>query len=337
MKTFFLFTFLSINVFSQDSSIIAGRNYFGSPINEKEICDLVAFTSKPQVSQAVENIVKRSGLKQNFYVMECPQTDNCFAATRNGERLIVYDSKFFNRLNTVTKTDWAALSILAHEIGHHLQGHTIKSGGSDHERELEADEFSGFVMYQMGANLLEAQSAISSVTAEYTTSTHPARSVRLRAIEKGYNNAKELYPQINVKNTPTVATPKTGCLSGNCTEGKGIAVNSKTLEKYEGDWSMGKREGYGREYFSNGKIKFIGRFKNGKYEGAGILYFTNGDRYEGNFYNGKMHGKNSRYVYQNGDILTTNYREGLKEGFGILTRNSGKLSNFYFKNDKQLH
>ena len=174
--------FISSMVFSQEAKLVVGKSYYGTSIDEEKICDLLGFTTRIEVSQAVENIVKRSGLKQNFYVMECPNTDNCFAATRDGERLIVYDAKFFDKLNSVTKSNWASLSILAHEIGHHLQGHTIRSGGSDHSRELEADEFSGFVMYQLGATLTQAQTAIANTTAEYSTSSHPPRSTRLKAI-----------------------------------------------------------------------------------------------------------------------------------------------------------
>lgn len=340
MRAFLTFcAFLSFNAFSQEPKIVVGKSYFGTTINEKEICDLVAFTTRPEVTMAVENIVKRSGLKQNFYVMECPNTDNCFAATRDGERLIVYDSKFFSRLNALTQTDWAAMSILAHEIGHHLQGHTIKSGGSDHSRELEADEFSGFVMYQMGATLLEAQSAINSVTSEYSTSSHPPRSLRQKAIELGYNNAKELYPKLTAEPSVTSKKPdfKVGCIDGNCTEGKGVAVNSKTFEKYEGDWQMGKRHGYGREYFNNGNVKYIGSFQYGKYEGSGILYLKNGDRYEGGFLHGKMHGKNGRYIYKNGDVLTISFDNGMRQGFGVFTQNSGSQNNTFFKNDKRIH
>ena len=338
--TLFPVAFFTITAFSQDTKIVVGKSYFGTTINEKEICDLVAFTTRPEVSMAVESIVKRSGLKQNFYVMECPNTDNCFAATRNGERLIVYDAKFFNRLNSLTKTDWAAMSILAHEIGHHLQGHTIKSGGSDHTRELEADEFSGFVMYQMGATLREAQSAINSVTPEYTTSTHPPRSTRQKAIELGYTNAKELYPKVGEEKAmvslPKAPAVKVGCVDGSCTEGRGTAINSKTFEKYEGDWHMGKRHGYGREFFAEGNIKYIGGFESGRYHGIGILYLSNGERYEGGFVNGKMHGKNARYIFKNGDILNINFENGMRQGFGVLTRNSGTQSNTFFKNNEQI-
>ena len=38
------------------------------------------------------------------------------------------------------------MTLLAHEVGHHLNGHTIHRGGSTPELELEADEFAGFIL-----------------------------------------------------------------------------------------------------------------------------------------------------------------------------------------------
>lgn len=359
-----LLTFSQI-IFAQNS-LIVGKNYFGNKINEQQICDMVAFSSKPDVSRAIENIVRRSGLKQNFYVMECPNTDNCFAATRNGERLIVYDPSFMRKIDNVAKTDWAALSILAHEIGHHLQGHTIKAGGSEHEKELEADEFSGFVMYQMGAKLKEAQLAIYSLTTDYATSTHPARSLRLKAIETGYMNAKELYPDIHkrkldepivvektierpadqpkdalvfdeiVVERKTIESKKTGCITGNCLDGYGIAINSKSNEKYEGLWKLGKRNGSGKEFSKDGKLKYEGEFLNGYYHGKGTLFFKYGEKYVGQFYKGKMHGQNSNYYFRNGDKLTVNYENGKKQGRARIQYYGGVEGVKFFKDDLEI-
>ena len=103
------------------------------------------------------------------------------------ERYILYDNNFFNKIDVNAGTDWAATSVLAHEIGHHLNGHALNDEGSNHKWELEADEFSGFVMARMGATLDDAQSAIQTLKYEKATSTHPAKADRLLAIEKGYN------------------------------------------------------------------------------------------------------------------------------------------------------
>ena len=207
-----LITVLSTFVFlanAQEEKVKSfGYNYYGQKINEKAFCSQFSFRSKEVAEKAVDEIVRRSGLKRNFYVMECPNTDNCFAAIQGQTRLIVYDGSFMKKANDLSKSDWGALSILAHEIGHHLQGHTIIEGGSDPVKELEADEFSGFVMYQMGASLKEAQAAISKLTSDYDGGSHPARPKRLAAIKKGFDNAQELYPNIKKNDGSIVTQPK---------------------------------------------------------------------------------------------------------------------------------
>ena len=207
-----LFIVLSTFVFTanaQEEKVKSfGYNYYGQKINEKAFCSQFSFRSKEVAEKAVDEIVRRSGLKRNFYVMECPNTDNCFAAIQGQTRLIVYDGSFMKKANDLSKSDWGALSILAHEIGHHLQGHTIIEGGSDPTKELEADEFSGFVMYQMGASLKEAQAAISKLTSDYDGGSHPARPKRLAAIKKGFDNAQELYPNIKKNDGSIVTQPK---------------------------------------------------------------------------------------------------------------------------------
>ncbi len=207
-----LFSVLSTFVFlanAQENQIKSfGYNYYGQKINEKAFCSQFSFRSKEVAEKAVDEIVRRSGLKRNFYVMECPNTDNCFAAIQGQTRLIVYDGSFMKKANDLSKSDWGALSILAHEIGHHLQGHTIIEGGSDPVKELEADEFSGFVMYQMGASLKEAQAAISKLTSDYDGGSHPARPKRLAAVKKGFDNAQELYPNIKKTDGSIITQPK---------------------------------------------------------------------------------------------------------------------------------
>lgn len=204
-----LSTFVFLANAQEDKVKSFGYNYYGQKINERAFCRQFSFRSKEVAEKAVDEIVRRSGLKRNFYVMECPNTDNCFAAIQGQTRLIVYDGSFMKKANDLSKSDWGALSILAHEIGHHLQGHTIVEGGSDPAKELEADEFSGFVMYQMGASLKDAQAAINKLTSDYDGGTHPARPKRLAAIKKGYENAQELYPNIKKSDGSVVTQPKT--------------------------------------------------------------------------------------------------------------------------------
>ncbi len=101
---------------------------------------------------------------------------------------MLYNPSFISSIDKTTGTDWASISILAHEIGHHLNGHTLE-GGSRPDNELEADEFSGFVLRKLGASLSESQLAMKIVADARASSTHPGKYDRLTAIAEGWNNA----------------------------------------------------------------------------------------------------------------------------------------------------
>lgn len=146
------------------------------------------FTSVSQAKTMIANIIEVIGIKQNFEVMAA-NVDNAAAVTYRGKRYIFYNPDFINRLNATAGNNWASVSILAHEIGHHLNGHTLENVGSQPEKELEADEFSGFVLRRMGAKLTEAQTAMR-IAADYKQSlTHPGKTDRLTSIAAGWNRA----------------------------------------------------------------------------------------------------------------------------------------------------
>ncbi|MDX5444370.1 MAG: membrane-binding protein [Hymenobacteraceae bacterium] len=136
----------------------------------------------------VKEIIEVVGLTPRFEMREA-NIENAAAVVYNGKRYILYNTHFLNAVNNAVKTDWAAVSILAHEIGHHLNGHTLSRSGSNHSDELEADEFSGFVLRKMGASLAEAQAAMAVLSEERDSYTHPRRDLRLTAISKGWHNA----------------------------------------------------------------------------------------------------------------------------------------------------
>ena len=169
-------------------------SYDGSP---------VAF-SPPDLSkggssgkQVVAEIMKYTGLPANFVVVE-GQVPNAAAVIMAGpdkvpRRVIAYNPAFMGDVIRATKANnWAPVSIMAHEIGHHLSGHTIVPGGSQPPIELESDKFSGFVLYKMGAPLADAQRAIATLIPEADGETHPGRRKRLAAIANGWTEACEL-------------------------------------------------------------------------------------------------------------------------------------------------
>ena len=153
----------------------------------------------------VKEIIDVVGLTPRFEMREA-EIDNAAAVILNGKCYILYNTRFLNAVNSASKTDWAAVSILAHEIGHHLNGHTLVKGGSNPADELEADEFSGFVLRKMGASLSDAQAAMAVLSDEYETVTHPGRKSRLTAISTGWRNANNqmLATQGPISDKPVV-------------------------------------------------------------------------------------------------------------------------------------
>ena len=192
------------NSFGQSKTQICA--YYGDNTKYKssEICDYVSFKSNTAAENTVDHILKQVGLERNFIVMECLNIENCLAVNLPGEigtlRYVIYDNSFLTRVQNKTGTDWSAISILAHEIGHHLQGHTLDGLGSRPIKELQADKFSGFVLNKLGASLRNAQAAINELQSEQGSSTHPPKADRLAAIERGWNDANSISINQNFPN-----------------------------------------------------------------------------------------------------------------------------------------
>ena len=135
-------------------------------------------------------IISVIGLKPNFEV-KAARVPNAAAVVYQRKRYVLYNPTFINSLVKKAGNEWAAVSVLAHEIGHHLNGHTLENHGSKPDQELEADEFSGFVLRRMGASLTEAQVAMKIAANARETATHPAKYDRLAAIQSGWKNADD--------------------------------------------------------------------------------------------------------------------------------------------------
>ncbi|GHB53852.1 hypothetical protein [Persicitalea jodogahamensis] len=345
-----------------------GKGRLNSP---QDICNYLSFTSNRHAERVVERILQPVGLTRNFVVVECPNTENCFATVVDGKRFIIYDGQFMKQVENLTNTDWSATSIVAHEIGHHLQGHTIDGLGSRPSKELEADRFSGFVLHQLGASLDESLIAIRTLSSEESTDSHPGLGVRVEAISRGWNEAEKMYPLWNKtpatlvnptitasnnggvykpaakapvsKPTPsreevvetdiTYHAPK-GCASGDCYNGPGILIR-ENQERYEGNFQNGKKHGFGVQYYPGGAIRYKGIFRDDLRSGEGTYYFTNGDKFVGFFLHNVPEGKGT-YFYADGERFAGNFHEGMREGYGVLTRSNGTREAGYYREDERV-
>jgi hypothetical protein len=151
--------------------------------------DLPFFSSSADAEKIVAGIMDAMGLESNFKI-KVANVPNVEAAIKHHERYILYNPEFVNKVNEVTKDKWASIFILAHEVGHHLDGHTEAGLRSRPAIELEADQFAGFILCKMGATLEQAQLAMYYISNMASSKTHPGRLDRLAAIETGWNKAQ---------------------------------------------------------------------------------------------------------------------------------------------------
>jgi len=101
--------------------------------------------------------------------------------------------------------------------------------------------------------------------------------------EKGFW-ANDEY--LGSKNTTNVA--KTGCVSGDCSNGYGTYVFASG-EKYVGNWITDKRDGYGTNYWITGEW-YKGEWTQDIRNGQGTNFYADGEKYEGQWVDGKRHG-----------------------------------------------
>jgi hypothetical protein len=158
--------------------------YYGEANNTAIVMNAPA----PAAEKVVQDIMAVIGLRANFELRSA-NVPTAAAVIKQGKRYILYNSQFMSNIIASTGNRWAAVSIMAHEIGHHLSGHTLDAESSKPATELEADEFSGFVLQKMGASLADAQAAMAAIASLKGSHTHPPKSQRLSAIASGWSKA----------------------------------------------------------------------------------------------------------------------------------------------------
>lgn len=206
---------------NENNITITGCGYTESNLleNPSELCDLAnnkrGFVSNIDADKALNRILDVTGMSSTFVMQECNGINNFYATSLSGVRYILYDPELMKDISDKTN-EWSNLSILAHEIGHHVNGHPLDIDltyndlaelptQTERKRdELEADYYSGFVMYKLGASLEESQEAILVYAAEKSIDNYPSRNERLVAIEEGYNKAK--YQDFNIQNSDNSPT-----------------------------------------------------------------------------------------------------------------------------------
>ena len=189
-KLLYLILFVSFVSFSQD---------YGNKEDAIKLCTAIQsnnFSSDTSADNALERILGVIGASKRFVLQPCDNINNAVATSFNGIRYILYDRDFMNTLDS--GSNWGNLFILAHEVGHHINGHSLdillyksvepKTLKQRRQQELEADEFAGFILAKLGGSLSSCNDVITKISnnSDDTYNTHPSRNKRIGAVRKGY-------------------------------------------------------------------------------------------------------------------------------------------------------
>ena len=253
MRLFLFFILLSLNIYSQ-GTFSCGYNHSSEPT----LCDFVgkqSYISNQLVLERINKMVSSIALPQNFILVECNNINNAFAYVKNGTRYILIDDSW---IKSIEGNNWFISGILAHEIGHHLCGHTVNTGyvtlEDKRKRELEADKFAGFILKSIGATKDQALVAINSlvpVDFDDNQSSHPTKFKRVEAINSGYNklstdldggslsqnsninNAEILFNKaISIVRYPSFDTDKKTLVNASIYCEKAIELNPNFMDAY---------------------------------------------------------------------------------------------------------
>jgi tetratricopeptide (TPR) repeat protein len=192
-KLLYLLLFVSYSSYSQD---------YGNNADALKLCSALQtnnFGTDVEAENALDKILNVIGASKRFVLQPCDNINNAVATSYKGIRYILYDKDFLNSLNY--GNNWGNLFILAHEVGHHINGHSLdlvlyisetveaKTLEQRRQQEIEADEFAGFVLAKLGGPLSSAEQSISSISSnkDDTYSTHPSKGKRFAAVKRGFN------------------------------------------------------------------------------------------------------------------------------------------------------
>ena len=280
----FLFLFFILQFYT--TKLISQNNYTAT-----DICLAMSSLSAAEADLALDKILDVVGISKNFAMQECNTIANASAIQVEGIRYIFYNKQWIKSISF--NNSYGSLFTLAHEVGHHVNGHTLdvlttgkipqKTLLQRRIQELQADEFAGFVLQKLGASLKQTQETVNGFppNSNDINSTHPAKYKRLKAIEKGFLKAIEKNKKITYNKITTLRLKDGSRWEGPTiyksnevvAHGKGVLYQADG-RIYKGELKQGKKDGFGEEFYLYGN-KYKGQWKNNARHGQGFLTILN--------------------------------------------------------------
>ena len=156
-KLLFLLVFIPLVSFGQD---------YGNSADAIKLCSVLQtnnFGTDAEAEKGLDKILSVIGASKRFVLQPCSNINNAVAASYKGIRYIFYDRDFMSSVNS--GNNWENLFILAHEVGHHINGHSLdlvlyaaevvepESLANQRQNELTKDAVVGILNGQNGVAL----------------------------------------------------------------------------------------------------------------------------------------------------------------------------------------
>jgi len=147
-----------------------------------------SYADNASIPGIIRRIVLTTGLAPRFAAYPAKIGTACASRDADLQPVIYYDEDW---LKDYSKGDyWIQLGVLAHEIGHLVNGHGTGDGLNQYQREIEADVFLGRVVALISGTIQEAELGVS-LQPEEGTATHPPRFVRRASVDQGYRGTNQ--------------------------------------------------------------------------------------------------------------------------------------------------
>lgn len=148
---------------------------------EKDKNIIIHLPSKLETEQ-IKYLMQFTGLPQNFKIYS-GNINSAIATHYNNEQLIIYNKRLFASLDTTNNPYWITIFILAHEIGHHL-AYNISDTSNFANAELQADQFAGNLLYNMGA---DSNQVVLALNSPLISNIKQNKLERINAVKKGWH------------------------------------------------------------------------------------------------------------------------------------------------------
>lgn len=189
----------------QDKAYIyleSGNFCSAGPVDKLAGIKLILRHPSPKAKAAIQDVLGFSGVPANIEIYE-GNVGNALATEEEGRKMIIYNENFLDEIDKKSGQYWQTIFIIAHEIGHLLSDHfRNKNLQLNHQKELDADKFAGYILYRLGAEKKQCTWIMNTSLLQDSKGsiTHPAKNKRIASINDGYDSA--LRQSFNIPDPP---------------------------------------------------------------------------------------------------------------------------------------